>query len=273
MSRVLLVTCAEMPEGEPGADVLDRALAARGIDSRWVAWDDPDTDWADADLVAARSTWDYDGRRDEFLAWAEKVPRLLNGAEVFRWNTDKAYLVDLAGAGVPVVPTTPADSREELAAALDGTRPAVVKPRVGAGGRGVQVVTDASEVAPGGPWVVQPLVESVHTTGEISVFVLDGRAVSQVDKRPATGEIRVHEEYGGHSVAVPLAEDTAALAVAATRAAADVLGVELAYARADLMAYDGGWVVSELELVEPGLYLEIVPANAEPFADLVARRL
>ena len=33
---------------------------------------------------------------------------------------------------------------------------------------------------------------------------------------------------------------------------------------------DGTLAVSELELIEPGLYLDVLPGNAEPFADLVA---
>ena len=39
------------------------------------------------------------------------------------------------------------------------------------------------------------------------------------------------------------------------------------------MEHDGRLVVSELELIEPGLYLDVLPENAEPFADLVAARL
>ncbi len=62
------------------------------------------------------------------------------------------------------------------------------------------------------PWVVQPLVESVRTVGETSVYVFGGRAVSQVDKRPGGDEVRVHEAYGGRSVAVPLDPERAALA-------------------------------------------------------------
>jgi hypothetical protein len=53
-----------------------------------------------------RSCWDYVPRRAEFLAWAQRVPRLANPAEVLAWNTDKRYLRELAAAGVPVVPTT-----------------------------------------------------------------------------------------------------------------------------------------------------------------------
>ena len=36
---------------------------------------------------------------------------------------------------------------------------------------------------------------------------------------------------------------------------------------------DGTLAVSELEITEPGLYLDVLPSNAEPFADLVVARL
>jgi hypothetical protein len=32
---------------------------------------------------------------------------------------------------------------------------------------------------------------------------------------------------------------------------------------------NGAWAVSELELIEPGLYLDVEPANADRFAGLV----
>ncbi len=58
-------------------------------------WDDPAVDWAAADLVLVRSTWDYEFRLPEFLAWADAVgPGLVNSAAALRWNTDKAYLVE-----------------------------------------------------------------------------------------------------------------------------------------------------------------------------------
>jgi hypothetical protein len=39
------------------------------------------------------------------------------------------------------------------------------------------------------------------------------------------------------------------------------------------MRHEGELVVSELEATEPGLYLDVVPENAGPFADLVLRLL
>lgn len=246
-----------------------------------MVWDDPAVDWAAAELVAVRATWDYHRRTAEFLAWARDVEsktRLLNGADLFEWNADKSYLVGLADR-VPCVPTALLDDRTlvtglEEAAARWGS--VVVKPRIGASGIGVLVVTGPEDhrlqmLAPS-PWVVQPLVESVRTVGETSVYVFGGRAVSQVDKRTGGDEVRVHEAYGGSSVAAPLDPERGALAeaaVAAVAAVADTQGREPAYARVDVMRWQDAWVVSELELIEPGLYLDIDPANAEHFADLV----
>ena len=279
MTSVLLATFALMPEGEPDGHHLTAALAARGIDSTWVRWDDPAVDWAAADIVAVRATWDYQRRCAEFLDWAratERVSRLLNGAEVFAWNADKAYLTELA-AVVDVVPTGLLDNDTlvtGLQAAVDRWGTTVIKPRTGAGGVGVVIAASIEDERLVGlteaPWIVQPLVESVRTTGETSVYVLGGRAVSQVDKSTGGDEIRVHEYHGGSSRPAALGAEQAALAEAAVQAAVTRLDVDLPYARVDMMVWEDRWAVSELELIEPGLYLDIDPGNADHFADLIA---
>lgn len=282
MDDVLLATFSLFPDGEPGGHLLVEALAERGVTARWAVWDDPDVDWAAADLVAVRSTWDYHRRCPEFLAWtwdtAATTP-LLNGPEVFAWNADKSYLVGL-GELVPVVPTRLLDDAtlvSGLTAATADWGTVVVKPRTGAGGVGVVLADSAHdqrlEGLTSGPWIVQPLVASVRTRGESSVFVFDGVAAAQVDKVAAGQEIRVHESYGGSSTPVPLGPEQVELAERTVREARSLLAADLPYARVDLMHVDGGWAVSELELIEPGLYLELEPANAERFADVVVGAL
>lgn len=276
---VLLVTFSLLPEGETGGDLLLAELAARGVEARWVVWDDPEVDWTAADLIAVRSTWDYHRRAEAFLSWAREVDdRLLNGAGMFAWNADKGYLVEL-DAHVPTVPTRRVDDRTEalrvaLAEELARWDAVVVKPVTGAGGVGVCVVETALDDRliglTAGPWVVQPLVASIAADGESSVYLFDGEPVAQVDKLPGAGDIRVHGQYGGSTRVVHLEPERREVARTAVAAAGRLLGRRPAYARVDLLRHDGRWCVSELELIEPGLYLDVLPENAARFADLVA---
>lgn len=276
---LLLATFELLPEGEPGGDRLLAALARRDIEARWASWTDPTVDWASADAVAVRSTWDYHRRLAPFLAWARDVERsvpLLNGADVFAWNCDKSYLVDLAEQ-VPVVPTRSVADDDLLAGLKRGLAEhgtILIKPRVGASGVGVVVAerTDDQRLAQltPGPWLVQPLVDSVRTDGEISVFVLGGRAVSQVHKLPRGTEVRVHEEFGGVSRPVAVDDAAADLALRTLRVVEERFGRGLPYGRVDLLQYAGELVVSEVELIEPGLYLDVFPENADAFAEVVA---
>src|SRR5699024_625736 len=94
--QVLLASCADLPSSDGDESGLVAALEALGLRAAWAPWDDAETDFAAADLVVLRATWDYPHRREEFLKWCESVPRLANPAHVARWNTDKAYLLDLA---------------------------------------------------------------------------------------------------------------------------------------------------------------------------------
>lgn len=282
--RVLLATFDLRPDGEGGGHLLPEALGAVGVEASWAVWSDPGVDWAAADLVAIRSTWDYHRRLPEFLDWARRVERdghLLGSAAVIAWNADKAYLVELA-ARLPVVPSVlvgSADLGGALVAGLARHGEVVLKPRTGAGGSGVVVAARADDprlsALTGDAWLLQPLVPSVRTTGERSLFVLDGRVVSQVDKvaAGADDEVRVHPRYGGvmrpagpDPVAVALAEQTIAVV-------GELHGRPLPYGRVDLLEVDGELCVSEVELIEPGLYLDLVPANATAFAETAVRAL
>ena len=72
---------------------------------------------------------------------------------------------------------------------------------------------------------------------------------------------------------MPLDPACVDVALAADAEATRRFGRRLDYGRVDLLWWEERWVVSELELIEPGLYLDVAPANAEPFADLVRRAI
>ena len=117
-ARVALATCAELPQLGEDEPLLLQALRDRGISAEPAVWDDGDVDWGAFELVVVRSTWDYAPRRDQFVAWARSLPRVLNPGEVIAWNTDKRYLGELPSA----VPTTYVAPAEGWDAALVRTR-------------------------------------------------------------------------------------------------------------------------------------------------------
>ena len=104
--KVTLVTSENMPELFSDESGLPDALAERGMDPQIAIWNDPTVDWDAAGVCVIRSVSDFATQRQEFINWANSVPRLLNHADVMEWNTDKHYMKDLEALGLPVIPTT-----------------------------------------------------------------------------------------------------------------------------------------------------------------------
>lgn len=270
--RLALATCAEVPEGDEDAPALIEALAARDLHARPAVWDDPSVDWGRFDLVVVRSTWDYPDRREQFLAWAESLPSVLNAPEVLRWNTDKRYLAALGDDAVPSRFLDPGTDFE----APD--HPFVVKPSVGAGSIGaarynagdVRAEAHVAELQAAGKTVlVQPYLEGVDRLGETSLLYAGGTLSHAVRKDallahgggPAAG-LYVEETM---SRAEPTAEE---LEIAERAlAAVPFPREELLYARVDVLP---GPCVLEVELTEPSLFLGYADGAVDRFADAIA---
>ncbi|MCU0266122.1 MAG: hypothetical protein MUC45_08400 [Actinomycetia bacterium] len=282
MARVAYVTYAEDPadpDPDIDLDVAVAALRAAGLAAEAVRWDDPAVDWAAVDLALVRSPWDYVRRYSEFLGWARSVAavtRLANPLDVIVRNTDKRYLRDLATAGVPTVPTHWLDPGDPVALDGVGWPTLVVKPAVGAGARDTLATTDraaatahAEALLAGGRGVlVQPYLDAVDGEGEVAVVVLGGRPSHAVRKVPALTE-------GGHgdpSRPYPLTPDL--LAAVGCVLDAEPGSRALAYARVDLVRDAAGrWVLMELELTEPLLFLGYADGAPERFAAAVGALL
>ncbi|WP_125774897.1 ATP-grasp domain-containing protein [Antribacter gilvus] len=298
-ARVALATCSVLPDLDADDRPLVDALVARGVDAAAVVWDDPSVDWSAFDLVVVRSTWDYSARRDQFLAWADSVPHLLNSADVIRWNTDKRYLRVLEEAGVPVIPTIWLDPERHLSKRAIHTRmPAfgdfVVKPVVSAGAKDTGryqpisaesralAIMHANELLISGRWaMIQPYVTSVDTAGETCLVFVDGEHTHAVRKNALlTGPSRPTQGLYQEEVMTPFEASEAQVEVArrALDAAAKELGTSepLLYARVDLVTRDDGTpMVIELELTEPSLWMQFSgdAKAAERLADAIVARL
>lgn len=272
MTRVLVAgTRVRSERSDAETRPLVTALEERGVVAEVMPWDEPDASvrWAHADLVAVRTTWDYTDRPDDFLAWAagvEAVTNLQNPHAVLAWNSHKRYLVDLADAGVPVVPTRLL-ARGTAVPDLGAGR-LVVKPAVSAGGRGTHlgVAEDLRDLTADllvlSDVLVQRAVDSIGRDGEISLIRLGDEWSHAVRKVPAAGGFLVHERHGGRL------EDhtptTREIAVADAALACSPAPVHAA--RVDLVRVDGEPVVMELELIEPELFLRRAPEAPDRLA-------
>ena len=308
MTSIALATCAVLPDLTSDDRPLLEALRAAGAEASAVVWDDPEVDWAAFDLVLLRSTWDYAQRRDEFLAWLERVShvsRLANPYPVVRWNSDKHYLMALADAGVAVVPTQWLEPERKLTSHALHTRfPAhgdfVIKPAVSAGSldtgrytaidaysRGLAIRHARRLLDDGRTAMVQRYLKSVDTVGERAHVFLGGEYSHSVLKGAMLDGSDVATEglYRPETMSnIEATEAEIATAGDVIQAARRLLtdsadGVEVApepflYARVDLVSADDDTpVLMELELVEPSLFMSMAPGSVDRLVQAVLARL
>jgi glutathione synthase/RimK-type ligase-like ATP-grasp enzyme len=286
--HIALVTYHGVPRLSADDQLLLAPLAARGISAVAAAWDDPGIAWDSFDALVLRSTWNYHTSLGEFTAWIDRIESLgvpvWNPPAVLRWNATKTYLRELAARGVDIVPTrwvTP-EAHAGLADLLAdvGWPDAVVKPAVSASAYETWRVDAAGltrddeerfrriAARPGGA-LVQRFVPELARDGEWSLMFLAGQYSHAVLKRPRAGDFRVQREHGGTAVAqMP----PTYLVAAAQRVVAAAPG-PLLYARVDGCAVDGRFVLVELELLEPSLFLAADGGAPERFAAAIAGAL
>jgi len=270
----LLLTAESLPAGAEDADTapLAAALLERGARTTVLPWTTSAADWPDdADLAVVRSTWDYTTNLPQFLRFLDDLSTpVANPAGVIRWNSHKGYLTELVGRGVPVVPVVLVRQGDPLEIPDMGAETIVVKPAVSAGARGVGLFPAGSsggsehleQLLLTGDALIQPFQPAVYD-GERSLIFFGGVYSHAVRKIPAAGDFRVQPRHGGRNV--KHSPTTAELRAA--QQAVDSIDVPLLYARVDLVTATAGPLLMELELIEPALFLDVVPETAGRLAD------
>ena len=129
-------------------------------------------------------------------------------------------------------------------------------------GPGVPIPADAL----GERRLVQPLMPGILTEGEYSLFFFAGKFSHAIVKRPASGDFRVQEQFGGREEPWTPGEEALALAAAALAAAPSAT----VYARVDMVGDAAGRLrIMELELIEPSLFLHHAPDKGAAFGQAV----
>lgn len=284
--RLAVATSADYPTIQPDDAGWATALERRGIELVVCVWNDPTVDWSAFDAVLIRTIWDYFKQHAGYLAWLDRLDALgiptINDSTLLRWNSDKRYLLELARHGVAIIPTRLASAKElpDLLATMPGQQ-VVIKPTISGGAwhtlRGtvgdpafMQAVTQLP--APF-DYLVQPFVAEIVSDGEWSLLYFGGQFSHAVIKRPVAGDYRVQSEYGGSVEPMQPSATTLAAAERALAAIAAIGHEDQAYVRVDGVVRAGQFLIMELEMIEPFLFLGEQPQAAKHFARQLSERL
>jgi glutathione synthase/RimK-type ligase-like ATP-grasp enzyme len=277
MRIAMLIPGPDYPEPWDWAyDVEADALRAAGASVDPIPWNDTG-DLGEFDLILPLVAWGYHKDYDRWLALLTRAEAgrwpMINPPQLLRWNSDKKYLVELAAARVPTVPTMAVaaccDADIEEAWQRFGSARLVIKPTVSASAGGLHKLAPTDDLpadSRGQPIIVQPLIEAIATTGEYSLILFGGEYSHAVFKRPKPGDFRVQEALGG--VTIPSEAPTGAIELAKRALAATP--IDATYARVDIIPDDEGVLrIMELELIEPALFLDHAPGSSAAFAKAV----
>ncbi len=284
--RLALATSSDLAAVQADDRHLVDTLARLGVQSTVCVWNDPAVDWAAFDAVLIRTIWDYFRHYAAFRRWLDHLDALavptINDSALLRWNSDKRYLLELAQHGVATIPS-------QLAAAgclpavlaTMSAQPVVVKPTISGGAwntvRGIvgtPAFAQALAALPAdGDYLVQPFVPEVASAGEWSLLYFAGVFSHAVLKRPAAGDYRVQGEHGGSVTADTPSPSTLADAAQALDGVARLGHGDHAYVRVDGVVCAGRFLIMELEMIEPFLFLGERPDAAERLAHLLSDRL
>ena len=279
MSMMRLAILSPVPEYEEDwSHIKDDYIRLFGTDTTFVDWTKAD-DLGEFDLITPLLAWGYPRDCETWFALLDRMETqclpVSNPVRVLCWNSDKSYLAELDAAGIATVPTrmSPALDQATLAdaRAAFGSETLVVKPPISGGADGTfRLAKDdllPASVA-GKRMMIQPFLPSIAAEGEYSLFYFGGTLSHSIIKRPAAGDFRVQDQFGGYEEAIEAPEAAIELAEAALQASAVITGTgTLAYARVDMLRDgNGDFRLMELELIEPSLFLRFAPDCGDAFA-------
>jgi glutathione synthase/RimK-type ligase-like ATP-grasp enzyme len=283
MTTILIATCSEYPHPTPNLEALMGALRSAGAEAAYLPWKTTPLDtFASADAVLPLCCWDYYDDPGRFLGWIDaleaKGTKLINPPELLRWNFRKTYLLEMAEAGLAVPKTLhlPETSRETIEHRMQeqGWRIAVLKPVSSQNGHGIQKLDLAAHPQwsfedTTGEVLLQEFQEDVGALGETTLTFIDGTFSHAVRRVLKPGEWRANPQYGITYERVEVSRDV----IETAQSYVDLLPQTPLYARVDGLVRASGFMLMELELIDPYLYLEFAPGSADVMARALLQRI
>ena len=270
--KLAILTSIDMPNMLPYDMEVIALLEKRGVETTILIWDKIITrspqELQQFDAILIRTIWDYFLKYDEYLKLlnlleASKVP-VFNPVEILKWNANKKYLQQLQNECFDIIPTifNLNNDKDSFAVAISKDWKKVVLKPVISGNSYHTFVIDGEDEHKfnqlidkhyiNRPYMLQEFIPEI-SNGEISTIYFSNGYSYSVTKVPPVGEYRVQFDYGGiyHFGDVdPIIKNTC------DRIAARFEN-KLLYQRVDGVWRDGKFLIMEVELIEPDIYLNL----------------
>jgi hypothetical protein len=262
---------------------LASALQNHGLKAQVLPWEIFLKQPIDCGLIVFQSTWGYYKNYPQFKALIDQLENLKievwNPLEVIRWNSHKRYLIQLEKKGVKIVPSILWEKGKSLklietAEHLESDL-LVIKPAIGASAYHTQLVdlakieeqsSEIQELGQSHDLLVQPFVPEVQSEGEYSLVFIDNQFTHCMIKVPEDQDFRV---VGNAARKIPCPPR----ALSAAKKILRLANQEHIYARVDLVMHEDHYLLMELELIEPRLWLQREPMAADLFASAISKRI
>lgn len=259
-SKIYILTSSNYPSGSEDLRALCGAVRESGVECEFLLWGESGVE--KGDMLLALGVWDYSLAPKRFLAWLKGLQnrgvRIFNPLSTIQNNISKSYLLELQKRAIPVVPSEFVE-REELE--KRDLRGKVIKPVIGQSGLGVQRGESAELSAYPLGAIVQPFIPSIQERGEVCLVFFGGEFRYSVLRKPK--EWRANSSYGVSVSAINPQKEWIELGKRALE------GVEYLYARVDIFLEP--LLISEVELIEPALYLSTHKGALQEFAKQIVR--
>jgi len=259
-------------------DKLLNFLKEKGLNIEKVIWNDERIKWEDYSLAILKSPWDYFDLIEDFYSWLDHLEakniKLLNPIEVVRWNANKQYLQEIEAAGLKITPSFFIQNKESVN--LEhffekfNTNKLIVKPCVSGGAKNTFKVTvdNVNEVnqklnllIQDEDFIIQPFLPEILENGEWSFVFFNGAYSHSLIKQAKPGDFRVQPAHGGSVHPQKPSEEL----IATAQQYVTLFAKDCLYARVDGTFVNGEFLLMELELIEPFLFLNTETENYERY--------
>lgn len=287
--KIGIATCVEKPNLTSSDRLLVVSLENQGVQVIPFIWNSPSLSSLKLDAVVLRSTWDYHKKYAEFEKWIGEIKKssllLFNSPEVTLWNMNKKYLLELFRHEVSIVPSlifSRLDDAHFIAEQIQSKQclEIIVKPTISATAfltfktslldpelpRLITQIQGHSDV------LIQPYVSSIVSDGEISLIFFNGEQIEfshAVLKRPQKSDFRVQSDFGGTEVLFSPTKEIINFASASL----EMIPGDWLYVRVDIVHWQIEPMISEIELIEPDLFLTFELSASDRLASALLKKL